>query len=90
MTDTDQSSSVGRSPDAAEDGGAQARLPVAGGTRRWQQVVGVLGIGVALWVGGELYDAVTFDGFASRPVQDAPAGPQGGGGHVPGPPAGGH
>lgn len=69
------------------------------GTSRWQMLVGAMGLVVAVWVGGDLYDIVTSGGTgpggARSPGVNAPAGqpsppggPGGDGGHRP--PAGGH
>lgn len=81
-------------PDADEDIGAQPAGAAPGGTSPWQKAVGVLGLLVVLWVGGEMYDVVFFDGVGpGSGGTDAPAGtegPEDGGGHTPGPPAGGH
>ena len=35
---------------------------VSAGTSRWQQVVGLAGLAVVVWVGGELYDVIAYDG----------------------------
>lgn len=32
------------------------------GTSRWQQVVGILGLVVVVWAGGDLFEVVTSDG----------------------------
>jgi len=67
--------------------------PVSAGARPWQKVVGALGVAVVVWVGGELYNAVFFQGLPDQPALDgpvAPGEPSGGGPHVPGPPPGGH
>lgn len=73
------------------------------GTSRWQNVVGIIGLVVALWVGSETYDVVVGDfggggpgGGNHGPGQDTPVEDQdqeidsddGGGGDTP--PAGGH
>lgn len=65
------------------------------GRSRWQKVVGVGGLAVVLWVGGDLYDIVTSGG--DDPPRDAPPGevtgngdPAPPGAEPHGPPSGGH
>lgn len=43
---------------------------------RWQKVVGIMGVAVVLWVGGNLFDTVTSGG--SGPRGGADHGPPGG------------
>lgn len=57
------------SPDAGEPGRATI------GTR-WQKLVGIMGIAVVLWVGGNLYDTVTSGGSGPRGGENH--GPRGG------------
>lgn len=73
------------------------------GTSRWQKVVGILGLAVAVWVGSETHDVVVGDFGGPGPGAHGPGGPgrdtldqdqdqepdpDDGGGHRP--PAGGH
>lgn len=57
-------------------------------TSRWQKVVGVLGLIVVLWVGNDTYQVI--DGNFGGGPPAANQGTDGGGGHRPGPPVGGH
>lgn len=72
-----------------ESGGEAGHGIVAGpdrvavtGTSRWQKVIGLVGVVVVLWVGGDLVDIVTADGGGpgragpggQGPSSDAPAG----------------
>lgn len=34
-------------------------------TSRWQQAIGIIGLVVVLWVGDNLFDAITSDGMGS-------------------------
>lgn len=80
-------------PDPGEDTAVGPDRDAVTGTSGWQKVVGILGLVVVLWVGNELYDVIVFDGFGPGSGGDTPAvnpGPDGGGGHRSGPPAGGH
>lgn len=84
------------------DMGAQPEGGGPTGTSRWQKVVGGLGVLVVLWVGNDTYKVIDGDfggggpaGGGHGPGQNAPADrgdrePDGGGGHRPGPPPGGH
>lgn len=60
--------------DAGKDTGVGPDRGATTGTSRWQQVVGILGIAVVLWVGSEMYDIVFFRGTGPGPApgQDAP------------------
>jgi len=67
----------------------------AGGSSRWQKIVGILGLVVVLWVGNRLYDVI--DRGAMGPGQQhGPGGgtpttqPTPGGGSTPGGDTGGH
>jgi len=60
------------------------------GTSRWQKVVGIIGLVVALWVGTEMYDVIVGDFGGPGPAQHSPAenqeqqiDPEGDGGHDP-------
>ncbi len=90
--------------DADENTGAGSGRGPTPGTSRWHKVVGILGALVVLWVGNDTYTIIDGDfgsgaggGGEHGPSQDAPAENQDqetdtddGGGHTPGPPAGGH
>lgn len=61
-------------PEPGEDADMGSDCGSTTGTSRWQLVVGILGLSVALWVGGEMYDVMFFSGpgFGPDPGQDAP------------------
>ena len=58
--------------DADEGTDTESGHRAATRTSRWQKVVGVVGLLVVLWVGGDLYDVVTSGG-------ESPPGRPGGG-----------
>lgn len=64
------------SPDTDDETRVGPDRKSTGGTTRWQKVVGIIGLVVALWVGSEMYDTV----FPRGP---GPGGP-GPGQHAPG------
>lgn len=63
--------------DADEGTATESGRRAATRTSRWQIVVGVVGLVVVLWVGGDLYEVVTSGGQGppGRPGGGPPAGP---------------
>jgi hypothetical protein len=66
-------------PDTNDDTRVGRGRRSAGGTTRWQKVIGIIGLVVALWVGSEVYNAVVGD-FGGGP---SPGGHGPGGGETP-------
>ncbi|MBA2386151.1 MAG: hypothetical protein H0V69_03555 [Acidimicrobiia bacterium] len=71
-------------PDAGEDAVVGRGRGAVTGTSRWQKLIGILGVVVVVWVGGDLFDAVTGSGGGpgGGPGDQAP-GDQAPGDHAP-------
>lgn len=50
---------------------------------RWQKVVGALGLGIVVWVGGDLADVISRGGPPGGPAVGNPGQAPPGGGHDP-------
>jgi hypothetical protein len=68
-----------RHPDTFDDSGVEPGRTLTTGASRWQKVVGIIGLVVALWVGNEMYNVIVGD-FAGGP---GPGGHGPGGGETP-------